>query len=72
MRWRTSRYRAHMTETRPLRIGFVGTRFAGTDGVSLESEKWADELRAMGHDVFYFAEGVFQDDDIAVFVALGA
>ncbi len=48
-------YLAHMAETRPLRIGFVGTRFAGTDGVSLESEKWAVELRAMGHDVCYFA-----------------
>ncbi|HSM33629.1 MAG TPA: glycosyltransferase family 4 protein [Anaerolineae bacterium] len=44
-----------MTGTRPLHIGFVATRFAGTDGVSLESEKWAVELRAMGHDVFYFA-----------------
>jgi glycosyltransferase involved in cell wall biosynthesis len=44
-----------MTVTRPLRIGFVGTRFAGTDGVSLESEKWAVELRAMGHEVHYFA-----------------
>ena len=44
-----------MAETRPLRIGFVATRFAGTDGVSLESEKWAVELRAMGHDVYYFA-----------------
>ena len=38
-----------------LRIGFVATRFAGTDGVSLEAEKWAVELRAMGHDVYYFA-----------------
>ena len=44
-----------MAETRPLRIGFVATRFAGTDGVSLEAEKWAVELRAMGHDVHYFA-----------------
>ena len=33
----------------------VATRFAGTDGVSLEAEKWAQELRAMGHDVYYFA-----------------
>ena len=33
----------------------MATRFAGTDGVSLEAEKWADELRAMGHDVYYFA-----------------
>ena len=44
-----------MSETRPLRIGFVATRFAGTDGVSLEAEKWAVELRAMGHDVHYVA-----------------
>ena len=44
-----------MADTRPLRIGFVATRFAGTDGVSLEAEKWAVELRAMGHDVYYFA-----------------
>lgn len=44
-----------MAETRRLRIGFVATRFAGTDGVSLEAEKWAVELRAMGHDVYYFA-----------------
>ena len=44
-----------MPATRPLRIGFVATRFAGTDGVSLEAEKWAVELRAMGHDVYYFA-----------------
>ena len=26
---------------RPLRIGFVSTRFHGTDGVSLEAAKWA-------------------------------
>jgi glycosyltransferase involved in cell wall biosynthesis len=38
-----------------MRIGFVATRFAGTDGVSLEAEKWAVELRGMGHDVYYFA-----------------
>jgi mannosylglucosylglycerate synthase len=44
-----------MAETRTLRIGFVATRFAGTDGVSLEAEKWARELRGMGHDIYYFA-----------------
>lgn len=44
-----------MLQMRSLRIGFVATRFAGTDGVSLEAEKWAHELRAMGHDVYYFA-----------------
>src|SRR5687767_1623204 len=38
-----------------LRIGFVSTRFSGTDGVSLETEKWAYVLQSMGHQCFYFA-----------------
>lgn len=37
------------------RIGFISTRFAGTDGVSLEAEKWADILTRIGHECFYFA-----------------
>jgi len=36
------------------RIGFVSTRFAGTDGVSLETEKWVQVLDRMGHQCFYF------------------
>jgi len=36
-------------------IGFVSTRFAGSDGVSLESRKWADILRDEGHEVRWFA-----------------
>jgi len=36
-------------------IGFVSTRFAGTDGVSLETEKWATVLERLGHKCFYFA-----------------
>ena len=36
------------------RIGFVSTRFAGTDGVSLETEKWANVLERMGCECFYF------------------
>jgi glycosyltransferase involved in cell wall biosynthesis len=36
-------------------IGFVSTRFCGTDGVSLETEKWANILTALGHECFYFA-----------------
>jgi len=39
-----------------MNIGFVSTRFAGTDGVSLETEKWAHVLEHhMGHECFYFA-----------------
>jgi len=36
-------------------IGFVSTRFMGTDGVSLETSKWADVLEHLGHTCFYFA-----------------
>src|SRR3989339_634164 len=36
-------------------IGFVSTRFAGTDGVSLETQKWATVLDEMGYRCFYFA-----------------
>ncbi|NMC52344.1 MAG: glycosyltransferase family 4 protein [Chloroflexi bacterium] len=38
-----------------LRIGFISTRFAGTDGVSLETAKWAEVLEEMGHTCYYFA-----------------
>ncbi|MCB0069613.1 MAG: glycosyltransferase family 4 protein, partial [Caldilineaceae bacterium] len=37
------------------RIGFVSTRLAGTDGVSLEVQKWVDVLAGMGHESFFFA-----------------
>ena len=36
-------------------IGFVSTRIAGTDGVSLEIRKWADVLERNGHTCYYFA-----------------
>ena len=36
-------------------IGFVSTRFAGTDGVSLESSKWAEVFEKSGHSCFWFA-----------------
>ena len=39
----------------PHNIGFVSTRFAGNDGVSLETEKWADFFERIGFNCFYFA-----------------
>ena len=36
-------------------IGFVSTRFAGTDGVTLETSKWAHVLKKAGHRYFWFA-----------------
>jgi hypothetical protein len=38
-----------------LNIGFVSFRLAGTDGVSLETSKWAEVLHRMGHQIYYFA-----------------
>jgi glycosyltransferase involved in cell wall biosynthesis len=37
----------------PRRIGFIGTRFHGTDGVSLEAGKWAEILTEQGHTCFW-------------------
>lgn len=36
-------------------IGFISTRLAGTDGVSLETVKWVTVLERLGHTCFYFA-----------------
>ena len=37
------------------KVAFVSTRIAGTDGVSLEIEKWAAVLERMGIECFYIA-----------------
>ena len=39
----------------PKRIGFISTRFQGTDGVTLEARKWAFILQSMGHQCFWMA-----------------
>lgn len=38
-----------------LKAGFISTRIAGTDGVSLEIDKWARILKSMDIDACYFA-----------------
>jgi glycosyltransferase involved in cell wall biosynthesis len=38
-----------------MRIGMVGARFAGLDGVSLEAAKLAEALERAGHQIFWFA-----------------
>mgnify|MGYP001280715945 CR=1 FL=1 len=38
-----------------MRIGFVSTRLAGVDGVSLETAKLVKVLEGMGHECFYCA-----------------
>jgi len=37
------------------RAGFVSTRIAGTDGVSLETYKWYQVLERRGYECFFFA-----------------
>ncbi len=44
-----------------MKIGFISTRLAGTDGVSLETRKWAQVARQLGHEVYYCA-GQLDDD----------
>ena len=38
-----------------MRIGFIATRLSGTDGVTLEVEKWSHVLERMGHSLYYCA-----------------
>jgi len=39
----------------PTHVGIISTRLAGTDGVSLESEKWTAVLEQEGATCFFFA-----------------
>ena len=48
-------------------IGFISTRIAGTDGVSLEIQKWADVMESLGLTCFYFAGELDRPDDRSYF-----
>jgi glycosyltransferase involved in cell wall biosynthesis len=43
------------TEDKVKNVAFISTRIAGTDGVSLELEKWANIFEKFGLTCFYFA-----------------
>jgi len=46
----------YLTRTREItRVGFVSTRFQGTDGVSLETWKWNEVLTELGYETFFFS-----------------
>ncbi len=47
-------------------FGFVSTRFAGLDGVSLETEKWAQVLTQKGCAVFYLAGECDRDKSVSL------
>jgi glycosyltransferase involved in cell wall biosynthesis len=45
------------------RVAFISTRIAGTDGVSLEIEKWARVIERQGVDCYYIAGELDRPDD---------
>jgi glycosyltransferase involved in cell wall biosynthesis len=48
-----------------LSFGFVSTRFAGTDGVSLETQKWVDVLKDKGCGICYMAGKLDTEPEIS-------
>ncbi|MDR2768515.1 MAG: glycosyltransferase family 4 protein [Treponema sp.] len=53
------------------RIGFISTRFKGTDGVSLETEKWRQVLERMGYECFFFSGLSDWDSERSMVLDLG-
>lgn len=49
-------------------IGFISTRISGTDGVSLEIEKWASIMESVGLTCFYFAGELDRPQERSYFV----
>ncbi|MBI81863.1 MAG: glycosyl transferase family 1 [Planctomycetaceae bacterium] len=54
--------------TRGHKIGFIGTRFAGTDGVSLEAAKWAQLLWDYRHVSYWYGGQLDTDPEISTLV----
>ena len=54
----------------PKRIGFVSTRFHGTDGVTLEARKWAQILSSMGHKCYWMAGLLDAPPEVSMHVPL--
>lgn len=52
----------------PENIGFVSTRFAGTDGVSLEAAKWAEVLWRDEHVSFWYGGVLDRDPGVSMCV----
>ena len=50
------------------RVGFLSTRFAGTDGVSLESAKWAEALWDARHISFWYGGLLDRSPDVSLCV----
>jgi glycosyltransferase involved in cell wall biosynthesis len=50
-------------------VGFISTRLAGTDGVSLETAKWVQIFEEVGLDCFYFAGELDRPPEKSYFAA---
>jgi len=50
------------------RIGFISTRLAGTDGVSLETAKWAEVLEELEYPCYYFAGELDRPPEVSMLV----
>ena len=49
-------------------ISFISTRFAGTDGVSLEAARWAQLLWDRRHVSYRFAGELDRDPEVSMMV----
>lgn len=49
-------------------IGFISTRFWGTDGVTLEAGKWVEVFENSGHQCFWFAGKLDRDPSKSLLV----
>ena len=58
-----------MVDLMGFKVGFVSTRFAGIDGVSLEASKWAEVLEAQGHTCFWFAGDLTKNKNVSIFAS---
>lgn len=50
------------------KVGFISTRFAGNDGVSLESAKWAEVLWDFQHISYWYAGKLDRNPDVSMCV----
>jgi hypothetical protein len=53
----------HLDLSTAQRVGVIATRLAGTDGVSLETEKWLQVMEEVGIEPYYFAGELDRPDD---------
>ena len=59
-----------MADLMGLNVGFISTRFAGIDGVSLEASKWAQVFEGAGTLAFWFA-GELTKSEASVYLHTG-